>query len=60
MAEDFLTAHVSQDCRIIGLEHPTDADWNEVRAALIALRNHLTWRIDNARLCPYTKGENHD
>ena len=51
--EHFLTAHVSRDGRVVGIEHPTDAAWSDVLAAHIALRDRLNKRLEAQRLCPY-------
>ncbi len=57
MNEHFLVAYVSEDTRVIGLDHSTDADWKNVLAAQIALRDHLNWRIKNQDKCPYCEGD---
>lgn len=50
--EKFLTAYVSEDCKIIGIEHDTDADWHKVHDAHIALWNRLEERIREREKCP--------
>jgi chromosome segregation ATPase len=53
MLEQWLTAYVSQDTKIIGIEHPTEADWQEVLNAHIALRDRLNVRIAEQDKCPH-------
>lgn len=48
----FLTAYASADGKESGIDHPTDADWNEVRTAHVALRDWLNYRIENEDKCP--------
>lgn len=50
--EKFLTAYVSEDSKIIGIEHDTDADWHKVHDAHIALWNRLEERIREREKCP--------
>lgn len=50
--ERFLTAYVSRDTRVIGIEHPTEADWHEVRQAHEALRDRLNERLGAQDDCP--------
>lgn len=51
--ERFLLAYVSRDTKIIGIEHPTEADWSEVLAAHVALRDRLNVRIAEQEKCPF-------
>lgn len=51
--ETFLTAYVSADTNIIGIDHPTEAPWQQVYAAHIALRDRLNERLEQEDLCPY-------
>ena len=51
--EDFMICHVSKDCKIIGIEHPTDADFTDVLNAHIALRERLDERIKDQTKCPF-------
>lgn len=50
--ESFLLAYVSRDTKVIGIEHPTEADWQDVHAAHVALRDRLNERLAEADLCP--------
>jgi len=50
--ERFLTAYVSEDTKVIGIEHPTEADWNKVLAAHVALRDYINARISEMGKCP--------
>lgn len=50
--EKFLTAYVSEDSKIIGIEHDADADWHKVHDAHIALWNRLEERIRDREKCP--------
>ena len=50
--EKFLTAYVSEDSKIIGIEHDTDADWHKVHDAHVALRDRLEERIREREKCP--------
>lgn len=50
--EQFLLAYVSQDAKIIGIEHDTDADWHEVQRAHEALRDRLNVRLAERDKCP--------
>ena len=51
--EEFLVARVSQDARVVGIDHPKEAPWEDVRAAHIALRDRLNERLEQADLCPH-------
>lgn len=51
--EHFLTAYASKDGRETGIDHPTDADWNDVMAAHVGLRDWLNDRIANQGSCPH-------
>lgn len=51
--EEWLVARVSQDTKIIGIDHPTEADWNDVLQAHIALRDRLNERIAEQTNCPF-------
>lgn len=51
--EFFLTAHVSRDGHIVGIDHPMDADWYDVRTAHIALRDRINERLDTQDRCPF-------
>lgn len=51
--ERFLLAYVSQDTKVIGIEHPTEAIWQDVLAAHIALRDRLNLRIAEQEKCPF-------
>jgi len=57
--EHFLSAYVSEDTKVIGIEHHTDADWHAVLAAHVALRDRLDERIAEMDKCPHkpTGGE---
>ena len=37
----------------IGIDHPTDADWNDILARHIALRDRLNERIAEQQGCPF-------
>lgn len=50
--EEFLTAYVSEDAKVIGIEHDTDADWRKVHDAHVALRDRLEERIREREKCP--------
>jgi len=50
--EEFLTAYVSEDAKVIGIEHDTDADWHKVYDAHVALRDRLEERIREREKCP--------
>lgn len=50
--ESFLLAYVSRDTKIIGIEHPTEANWQDVYAAHVALRDRLNERLAQADFCP--------
>lgn len=52
-SERFLTAYVSQDAKIIGIEHETEADWGEVHRAHEALRDRLNERLVEREQCPF-------
>jgi hypothetical protein len=49
----FLTAYVSKDGRTVGIDHPTEADWNDVLTAHIGLRDRLNERIAEQEKCPF-------
>lgn len=51
--EEFLVARVSQDTRVIGIDHPTEATWDDVLAAHIALRDRLNVRLAEMGKCPF-------
>lgn len=51
--EEWLVARVSRDTKIIGIDHPTEADWNDVLQAHIALRDRLNVRIAGQQNCPH-------
>jgi len=53
--EDFLTARVSQDGKVIGIDHPADAYWPDVLNAHVALRDHIDKRIAEQNKCPARK-----
>ena len=50
--DGWFTATVSQDATTIGIDHPADADWFEVRRAHVALRDRLNERLDDQDKCP--------
>jgi hypothetical protein len=49
----FLTAYVSKDGRTVGIDHPTEADWNDVLTAHVGLRDRLNERIAEQEKCPF-------
>ncbi len=49
---DDLVARVTPD-GTIGIDHPTDADWNDILARHIALRDRLNERIAEQQGCPF-------
>ena len=51
--EDFLVARVSQDTKVIGIDHPTEAPWVDVLAAHVALRDWLNQRLADMDKCPF-------
>ena len=51
--ETFLTAYVSANTNIIGIDHPTEAPWQQVYDAHLALRDRLNERLEQEDLCPY-------
>jgi len=51
--ERFLLAYVSHDTKVIGIEHPTEAPWDDVLNAHIALRDRLNVRIAEQKKCPH-------
>jgi len=51
--ERFLLAYVSQDAKIVGIEHDTDADWHEVQRAHEVLRDRLNERLAERDKCPF-------
>jgi hypothetical protein len=53
--EDFLVARVSRSGKIIGIDHPTEAIWTEVRDAHIALRDRINERLQNQDFCPFRR-----
>lgn len=55
--EQFLIAHVSRDGRVIGVDHPSTAPWEDVLAAHVMLRDHLNDRITRQRACPFHKNK---
>ena len=50
--ENFLVARVSKDGRVIGIEHPTNADWNDVLRAHFALNLRIAERLAAQNKCP--------
>lgn len=52
-ADNFLVVRVSHDARQIGIDHPTNAPWEQVLAAHLALRDRLNERIAEQRNCPF-------
>jgi hypothetical protein len=52
-AERFLLAYVSQDAHIVGIEHDTEADWDEVFRAHTVLRDRLNERLAEMEKCPF-------
>ena len=52
--EHFLVAYVSKDTKVIGIEHPTGASFEDVLAAHIALRDRLNVRIEEQDNCPFS------
>lgn len=52
-AERFLTAYVSEDAKVIGIEHETEADWHAVQRAHEALRDRLNVRLAEREKCPF-------
>jgi hypothetical protein len=52
MREKFLKAYVSQDGKIVGIDHETEADWGEVYRAHVILRDRLNERIAHMDKCP--------
>lgn len=53
--EHFLVAYVSQDTKVIGIDHPTEASWEDVLQAHIALRDRLNVRIAEQDKCPFAR-----
>jgi hypothetical protein len=53
-ADHFLTAFVSKDGKVTGIDHETSADWKDVFTAHIALRDWLNERIEKQSLCPFS------
>jgi hypothetical protein len=51
--EHFLTAHVSRDGKVVGIEHPTDAEFADVHAAHLVLRSYINRRLRNRAKCPF-------
>lgn len=51
--ERFLTAYVSQDGKVIGIEHDTEADWHEIQRAHEVLRDRLNVRLAERDKCPF-------
>jgi hypothetical protein len=51
-ADVLLTAYVSKDGTVTGLDHETDADWSDVQKAHVSLRDWLNERIANRSRCP--------
>lgn len=51
-----LVARVSPD-GTIGIDHPTDADWHDILARHIALRDRLNERIAEQENCPFRPKE---
>lgn len=51
--EHFLEAYVSKDGHVVGIDHPTEADWHTVLAAHIAFRDRLNERIAEQENCPH-------
>lgn len=49
---EFFVATVSRDGTQIGIDHPTEADWFEVRRAHEALRDRLNDRLGGQSACP--------
>ncbi len=49
---EFLVARVSQDGKQIGIDHPTDAPWNDVLLAHVALKDRMIERINEMGKCP--------
>jgi len=52
-AEHFMTANVSRDGKIVGIDHSTDANWYDVLNAHIVLRDRLNERIREMDKCPF-------
>lgn len=50
--ERFLVACVSEDGTVSGIDHPTDAPWETVLNAHVALRDRLDERIAEQNGCP--------
>lgn len=50
--ENFMVVTVSRDGRQVGINHPTEADWNDVLQAHIGLRDRLNERIAEQEKCP--------
>lgn len=48
----YLTAYVSLDGKIVGIDHETEADWHEVRRAHEVLRDRLNERLAAQEQCP--------
>lgn len=51
--ENFMQVRVSQDGRTIGIDHPTEASWEDVLRAHISLRDRLNERIAEQQNCPF-------
>lgn len=51
--ERFLTAYVSRDGRVVGIDHPTDASWHDVLQAHEALLARVQERIAEQQNCPF-------
>ena len=49
----FLVATVSQDGREVGIDHPTDANWDDVLRAHISLRDRINERLAENGNCPF-------
>lgn len=58
--ENWLQARVSQDAKTIGIDHPTEADWQEVLRAHIVLRDRLNKRIAEQQKCPHRPSDQPD
>ena len=51
--ENYLVARVSNDGKLVGIDHPCDAVWSDVMVAHVALRDYINERIARQDACPF-------